>query len=108
MSRRKRMHGRRRVCRSPFKIGDAPEGSIFSGNNESILGNNTMTKEEYMAKQKKPTGINEKIVGGIVDFVTPKTAVEAVPVGGIASKVFKGAGGKVASKVANWAQGLFG
>jgi len=90
------MHGRRRVCRSPFKTN---EGSISSFNFNKTLGDDISQE----TKDK-----NKKFTDQITNFLTPDKPIEAVPFGGVASKMFKGIGGKVVGKVTDWAQGLIG
>ena len=72
----------------------SPAKSIFGDKNrKSIVKDNTKSREEYMSKQKQPTGKNKAIVDSIVNTLTPKSGTEALSMvagGGIIGGLRKG------------------
>tara|TARA_R100000458_G_scaffold19986_1_gene17742 strand:+ start:566 stop:898 length:333 start_codon:yes stop_codon:yes gene_type:complete len=72
----------------------SPAKSIFGDKNrKSIVKDNKKSREEYMSKQKQPTGKNKVIVDSIVNTFTPKSGGEALGMvagGGIISGLRKG------------------
>ena len=71
----------------------SPAKSIFGNKNNSILGDNTKSKQEYQSKQKKLDSKNQGIVDNIVSTVVPSSGGEALSYiagGGIVNRLRKG------------------
>ena len=85
-------------CKSPLKKSE----------NVTSMSTFNFSSESSHKYGQPATGKNKVIVDKVVDFLTPDKPIEAVPFGGLASKMFKGVGGKIVGKATDWAQGLIG